>query len=195
MRTLAFGYSTRCNVKCEHCVAADAIPENIKMELGQAKEIIAELAGAQVRGISFTAGEPLIYLDDIAELVGLCHDYGMYTRVVTNSFWAKTPELAESYVVRLKENGLSQLRLSYSRWHQKNIDRQNILNAARSCQENGLDYFISFVTDFSELDDAFELYLREHGLKFFQSQSFLPAEPTRLSVCLYAPIIKQTAAR
>ncbi len=167
MRTIAFGYSTQCNVKCEHCVAADAIPENVKMELAQAKEIIVELANAQVRGISFTAGEPLIYLDDIAELVGLCRDHGMYTRVVTNSFWAKTAKLADAYIIRLKKKGLSQLRLSYSRWHQKNIARQNILNAAQSCQQNGLDYFISFVTDFSEQDDAFEHYLRDHGLKFF----------------------------
>ena len=167
MRKIAFGYSTRCNIKCEHCVAADAIPENSKMELAQAKEIIAELAGAQIRGISFTAGEPLIYLDEITELVGLCQEYGIYTRVVTNSFWAKTPALADSYTVQLKENGLSQLRMSYSRWHQKNIARRNILNAAQSCKKNGLDYFISFVTDFSEQDDAFEQYLRDHSLRFF----------------------------
>ncbi len=167
MRTLAFGYSTRCNIKCEHCVAADAIPKNIKMALNQAKKIIGQLAAAQVQGISFTAGEPLIYLNDIAELVGLCRDYDMYTRVVTNSFWAKSPELADSVVVQLKEQGLAQLRLSYSRWHQKNIPQQNILNAARSCHKNGLDYFISFVTDFSEQDDNFEHFLRQHNLKFF----------------------------
>ena len=167
MRKIAFGYSTRCNIKCEHCVAADAIPNNVKMELAQAKEIIAEMAGAQIRGISFTAGEPLIYLDEISELVGLCQEYGIYTRVVTNSFWGKTPALADTYTVQLKEKGLSQLRLSYSRWHQKNIARQNILNAAQNCQKIGLDYFISFVTDFSEQDDAFEQYLRDHGLKFF----------------------------
>ncbi len=167
MRKIAFGYSTRCNIKCEHCVAADAIPENSKMELGQAKEIIAEMADARIKGISFTAGEPLIYLNDIAELVSLCQEYEIYTRVVSNSFWAKTAESADSYIGKLKENGLSQMRLSYSRWHQKNIARRNIVNAAESCKRNGLDYFISFVTDFSELDDDFEDYLREHSLKFF----------------------------
>jgi sulfatase maturation enzyme AslB (radical SAM superfamily) len=167
MRKIAFGYSTRCNVKCEHCVAADGIQESAKMELALAKEIIGELAAAQVRGVSFTAGEPLIYLDDITELVNLCRKYEIYTRVVTNSFWAKSPNLADSYTVQLKGNGLSQLRLSYSRWHQKNIARQNILNAAESCNKIGLDYFISFVTDFSEKDDAYESYLREHQLRFF----------------------------
>lgn len=137
------------------------------MELAQAKSLIGEMARAHVRGISFTAGEPLLYLDDICELVNLCRAHGIYTRVVTNSFWAKTPALAESYVSQLKENGLSQLRLSYSRWHQKNIARQNVLQAAQSCQKIGLDYFISFVTDFSEHDDTVEHYLRDHKLKFF----------------------------
>ena len=167
MRKIAFGYSTRCNVKCEHCVAADAILENVKMELAQAREIIVAMAAAQVQGISFTAGEPLLYLDDISELIGLCREYGIYTRVVTNAFWAKTPEGADRTIVQLKEHGLSQLRMSYSRWHQKNIARRNILNAAESCKRNGLEYFISFVTDFSEEDDGFEEYLRKHTLRFF----------------------------
>jgi hypothetical protein len=41
------------------------------------------------------------------------------------------------------------------------------LTAARSCQKIGLDYFISFVTDFSQEDDPYEHFLREHGLIFF----------------------------
>jgi hypothetical protein len=137
------------------------------MDLSQAKKIIVKLAGAQVKGISFTAGEPLIYLDDICELLRICRESGIYTRIVTNSFWAKTPERAESYIAELKACGLSQLRLSYSRWHQKNVKQDNITNAAQACRKNGLDYFISFVTDFSEQDDIYEEYLRQHQFKFF----------------------------
>jgi organic radical activating enzyme len=166
MRKIAFGYSTRCNIKCEHCVAADG-RKNEKMDLLQAKDIISELANSQVQGISFTAGEPLIYLDDICELLQTCRKQKLYTRVVTNSFWAKTAQQADDYIVRLRESGLSQLRLSYSRWHQKNVARENIVNAARSCMKHRLEYFVSFVTDFSEQDDIFEEYLREHKLLFF----------------------------
>lgn len=167
MRKIALGYSTRCNVRCEHCVAADAVLDSAKMELAQARDIIGDMAAAHVRGLSFTAGEPLLYLDDICRLLSLCKQYGIYSRVVTNSFWAKTPAIAESIVARLQENGLCQLRLSYSRWHQKNISSQNVVHAAKSCQKNGLEYFVSFVTDFSEEDDAFEEYLRENELLFF----------------------------
>ena len=167
MRKLAFGYSTKCNIRCEHCVATKDIPDSRKMDHNKAKEIILEMAGADVGGISFSAGEPFLYFNEIAELVKLCKQVGIYTRIVTNSFWAKTAESSDCLVSELKENGLCQLRLSYSRWHQKNINKNNVLNAAHSCQKIGVNYFISFVTDFSKEDDQHEQFLRNHCLTFF----------------------------
>ena len=167
MRKLAFGYSTRCNIKCEHCVATEDIPGNGKMDIDKAKEIIVELAQAGVGGISFSAGEPFLYFKEIGALIKQCRKIGIYTRIVTNSYWAKTAESSDILVGELKENGLCQLRLSYSRWHQKNVPENNILNAVRSCQKIGLDYFISFVTDCSKEDGPYEQFLRDHGLTFF----------------------------
>ncbi len=167
MRKIAFGYSTRCNIRCSHCVAAGEIPDLKKMELPKAKEIIRELSATGVTGISFTAGEPFIYFNDLLEMVGLCRDLGMYTRIVTNSYWARSGEKVEEHLRQLKQQGLCQLRLSFSRWHQQHVSHENVMNAARGCVNNGIDYFISFVTDFSEDDDRYEKYLREHCLKFF----------------------------
>ncbi len=167
MRKLAFGYSTRCNIRCDHCVAVGDIPDNRKMDHNNAKKIIIDMAQAGVGGISFSAGEPFLYFNKIAELVKLCSQIGIYTRIVTNSFWAKTAAYSDRFVSELKENGLCQLRLSYSRWHQKNVNRNNVLNAAHSCQKIGLNYFISFITDFSMEDDPYEVFLRDHCLKFF----------------------------
>lgn len=167
MRKLAFGYSTRCNLRCEHCVATEDIPSNTKMDFVRAKEIIIEMAQAGVGGVSFSAGEPFLYFDEIAELEKICSQIGIYTRIVTNSYWAKTAEAADNHISVLKQNGLSQLRLSYSRWHQKNVDRNNVLNAAQSCRKFGVDCFISFVTDFTREDDRFEQFLRDNNLKYF----------------------------
>lgn len=167
MRKIAFGYSTRCNIRCAHCVAASDKPQHIMMELSQAKEIIRDLAKAAVSGISFTAGEPFIYFDDLLELIQLCTEQNIYTRVVTNSFWAGTPESAARHIVMLRKSGLCQLRLSYSRWHQQHIPCENIRNAADACLKEGVDYFISFVTDFTGEDDLYEQFLRDKNLKFF----------------------------
>jgi MoaA/NifB/PqqE/SkfB family radical SAM enzyme len=167
MRNIAFGYSTRCNIRCAHCVAAGDIPDYKKMELAKAKEIIREMALAGVTGISFTAGEPFIYFDDLLELVSLCSELNIYTRIVTNSYWAKSPKKAEEKLGMLQRCGLSQLRLSYSRWHQQHVLRENVLYAALTCVQKGIDYFISFVTDFTEEDDEYEQFLRDNKLKYF----------------------------
>ncbi|MBU0674516.1 MAG: radical SAM protein [Proteobacteria bacterium] len=167
MRKLAFGYSTRCTIRCAHCVASGDHPNSIKMDHETAKGLILELARAGVGGVSFSAGEPMLYRNEIGELVKLCRHSSIYTRIVTNSFWARTDEVADQLVAELKENGLCQLRLSFSRWHQQHVSRDNILRAAQSCRKIGLEYFVSFITDFSEEDDPYEQYLRDHGLTFF----------------------------
>jgi len=148
-------------------VATEDLPDNSKMDHGRARELIGQLARAGVGGISFSAGEPFLYGAEIAELVQLCKEHGIYSRIVTNSFWAKSAQAADTLVLALREKGLCQLRLSYSRWHQQHISRDNVVQAARSCQKNGLPYFISFVTDFSAADDPHEQFLRDHGLLFF----------------------------
>ena len=167
MRNIAFGYSSRCNISCTHCVAAGEIPESTKMDLAEAKEIIRDMARAGITGISFTAGEPFIYFDDLLELVTLCREKHIYTRIVTNSSWAVNPEKTKKLLGMLKQSGLCQLRLSYSRWHQHKVPRQNVLHAALGCMETDIDYFISFVTDFSTEDDVLEHYLRDNDLKYF----------------------------
>lgn len=167
VRQIAFGYSTQCNIRCGHCVAADASPGSARMNFDRAKQVIREMARCHVTGISFTAGEPLLFMDDICRLIRICRENKIYSRVVTNGYWAKSPEDSDRVVSELMSHGLSQLRLSFSRWHQEHINRDNIVYAASSCQKTGLDYFVSFVTDFSEKDDRFEAFLRHHRLKYF----------------------------
>jgi len=89
VRQTAFGYSTKCNIRCGHYVAADASPGTAKMDFDRAKDIIQEMARCHVTGISFTAGEPLLFFDDICKLIQLCRKNGIYSRIVTNGYRAK----------------------------------------------------------------------------------------------------------
>ncbi len=167
MRKIAFGYSTRCNIRCSHCVAGNDNTTPIKMKLDLAKQILEEMAGSGVRGVSFTAGEPFLYFEDLLELVDTCKRNKIYSRVVTNSYWAKSLDKARHYAKRLAQQGLCQMRLSYSRWHREHVARKNILHAAQACSEMGIDYFISFITDFSREDDTNEEFLQDNSLKYF----------------------------
>lgn len=166
-RKTAFGYSTQCNIRCDHCVAKGETQKPSTMDFFKATSLIHKMAKANVKGVSFTAGEPLIFLSELIELVNICYGHNIFTRIVTNCFWAKTANASDSIIQRLKTAGLSQLRISFSKWHQKNINKQNILNAANSCKKIGVNYYISFVTDFSDEDEIYEDFLRDNGLKFF----------------------------
>jgi MoaA/NifB/PqqE/SkfB family radical SAM enzyme len=166
-RQIAFGYSTRCNMKCGHCVAAEGSPGADKMDFVRAKEIIEEMADVGVTGVSFTAGEPLLFKDDLYGLIRVARQNRIYTRVVTNGFWAGRLDHAEKVVSALVESGLSQMRLSTSRWHQENVKPENIVRAADACVKEGLNYFVSFITDFSGADDALETFLQQNGLRYF----------------------------
>jgi organic radical activating enzyme len=63
-------------------VAAGAVPDYKKMELSKAKEVIRDMAAVDVTGISFTAGEPFLYFSDLLELIALCRELNIYTRIV-----------------------------------------------------------------------------------------------------------------
>lgn len=167
MRNIAFGYSSRCNIRCDHCVAAEGDIAESKMNIDTALWAIDQLAKAGVTGISFTAGEPFIYFTDLLQLINRCRKHNIYSRVVTNSFWAKDRNTAHNRLSQMKEAGLSQLRLSFSRWHQEHVAKENVVEAAQSCNALGICYFVSFVTDFSDIDAPYENFLRANQLKFF----------------------------
>lgn len=167
MRKIAFGYSNRCNISCGHCVAADPGLQREKMDLDMARSIIRQAKSAEVGGISFTAGEPFIYFDDMLALIGLCSALGIYSRVVTNCSWADNDDKTLEYIELLRRCGLGQLRLSCSRWHQQQVDIENVARAAGACRRAGVACYVSFVTDFTRADDHIEEYLMAKKLVYF----------------------------
>ena len=166
MESLAIGYSSKCNNRCAHCIARPAFPDEVKMDFEQAKSIILQANSLGVKKIRFTLGEPFIYTDDIKKLVSLCRGLGITTMIVTNAFWASSLEKSDELVKELIECGLTQLRISASRFHQEKIDLQNVVNAAQSCIRHKMDYYISFITDYSDEDADIEQVLGENGLNY-----------------------------
>jgi hypothetical protein len=136
------------------------------MPLDTAERILGDLAGAGVKGISFTLGEPLLHYEDLLRLIRRSDGLGLFTRVVTSACWADSAAGADRIAAGLRRSGLSQLRVSCSRWHQAEIPRVNLANAADACGKHGLNCFVSFLTDFSPEDDRLEAFLRERRLRY-----------------------------
>jgi len=168
MRLMGIGYSTKCNLHCKHCFVDTAREyyDNCTMELDHALDLINEAHEADVKGIFFTVGEPLLFHDDIKILIARCNQHKILTRVVTNGYWASTPEEADTMVSELVEAGLNHIRISCDRFHQEEVPMANIVNAVDSCNKYRLLYNVSFVTDFTEQDKDIELELKSNSLKY-----------------------------
>jgi len=63
----------------------------IILDHDKAKELIVEMCQVDVDGISFSAGEPFLYFNKIAELVKLCRQIGIYTKIFTKMWRVSLP--------------------------------------------------------------------------------------------------------
>ena len=111
---LVLQYTDACNARCPQC--SMRITERFKrskMDLDSAKRIIDAAAQRGVRALSFTGGEPLLYLDEIVDLLKHARAAGInFTRTGTNGFLFANPERPDylnrvtETVERLAESGL-----------------------------------------------------------------------------------------
>jgi MoaA/NifB/PqqE/SkfB family radical SAM enzyme len=85
---LIIQYTDRCNARCPQCsMRVTNRFRRSTLGLDSAKRVIEDAAERGVKAISFTGGEPLLYLDDIVTLVGHARKMGIeYTRTGTNGF-------------------------------------------------------------------------------------------------------------
>ena len=81
-------YTDHCNASCPQCGMRREAPfERSLLGVDRAKEIIDRAARAGVSAISITGGEPLLFLDDVVELLRHAGQAGIpYLRTGTNGF-------------------------------------------------------------------------------------------------------------
>jgi hypothetical protein len=81
-------YTDHCNASCPQCGMRREAPfQRSLLGVDRAKEIIDRAARAGVSAVSFTGGEPLLFLDDVVELLRHAGQAGIpYLRTGTNGF-------------------------------------------------------------------------------------------------------------
>ncbi|MDR4506876.1 MAG: radical SAM protein [Candidatus Brocadiaceae bacterium] len=115
---LILQYTDICNAKCPQC--SMRVEENFfrsKMNIDRAKKIIDFAAENDIRALSFTGGEPLLFFDDVIALLKHAGSAGIkYTRTGTNGFLFMHSDKKDytSRITRIAE-ALSETKL-YSFW-------------------------------------------------------------------------------
>jgi len=111
---LIIQYTDRCNATCPQCgMRVTNRFSRSTLGLDSTKRLIEDAAERGVKAISFTGGEPLLYLHDITTLVSHARKMGIeYTRTGTNGFLfanSDSPGFEESVAKvadKLAESGL-----------------------------------------------------------------------------------------
>jgi MoaA/NifB/PqqE/SkfB family radical SAM enzyme len=87
-------YTDHCNASCPQCgMRRSADFGRSTLGVAKARQVIEQAAQAGVKALSFTGGEPLLYLDDIVELLQHAGRCGIpYLRTGTNGFLFRDPE-------------------------------------------------------------------------------------------------------
>ena len=85
---LVIQYTDMCNARCPQCgMRATESFRRSTLGLDKAKKIIDHAASNGIAAISLTGGEPLLFLDAVAELISYARSAGIkYTRTGTNGF-------------------------------------------------------------------------------------------------------------
>lgn len=143
---LTFIVTRRCPLQCEHCVMESGpwyqehlTAEDMKAWLGAANEF-------GITRVSYSGGDPVLYLQDLVDTMAFAHDLGMKNSLFTSAFWASTVEQGKSLLARLK--GLDILGLSTSSFHESFVPLSRIANAVAAAVELGLKAVEVQIADF-----------------------------------------------
>jgi MoaA/NifB/PqqE/SkfB family radical SAM enzyme len=116
------------------------------MDLKLGIKAINEAAILGADWISLTGGEPFLEQKLMEDLIAYSNQKDLKTEVVTNGFWAKTPELSTHILESLKKHGLKILNLSIDDFHQEQIPINYIRNAYQAAQKLGIKIVIMTTT-------------------------------------------------
>ncbi|HUJ16735.1 MAG TPA: radical SAM protein [Nitrospirota bacterium] len=111
---LVLQYTDACNARCPQCsMRVTELFRRSKLDRDSAKRIIDAAAQRGVKALSFTGGEPLLYLDEIVDLLKHAKAAGIkFTRTGTNGYLFANPDRPDylnrvtETVEKLAESGL-----------------------------------------------------------------------------------------
>jgi MoaA/NifB/PqqE/SkfB family radical SAM enzyme len=106
LRTVLFGVTTKCALRCEHCYEWDNLNTREKLSLTDLERIVEQLLDYGAAQIHLGGGEPMMRFDDVAALIAKYQDRTSFW-IVTSGFHV-TRERAQI----LKQSGLTGLCVS-----------------------------------------------------------------------------------
>lgn len=172
--SVALMVTRRCNMSCGHCSVESHPKLASGPELAVLLERIEALADVGVSYVLLTGGEPMLRKEIVLELLRRGSQRGLVMGLYSNGFWGKKPEVAEGILKELKTAGLSNLALSFDRFHADFQSVEPVIHIARAAQQLQISVRVSITRSRHEesLEPALEKLARLDGvpIRFYDLQ-------------------------
>jgi MoaA/NifB/PqqE/SkfB family radical SAM enzyme len=140
--------TSRCNIKCRHCIYDCQPSSTKKLSKPLLKDLIRQASNLpSLRSVIFTGGEAFLEYENLVESIALCGELDLESSVVTNGYWALNPNITKQKLKKL--NGLNILYVSTDSFHQEFVPVDRIRNIIEACNEFGIKCIvrISYLND------------------------------------------------
>ena len=180
-RVIGFLITLKCNAACQHCCFESGPKRTESMTRDQALSYVRQVAEVgYLRGISITGGEAFLDYALLRDVIREAGTHGLSARVVSNCFWALSPERARAKLTPLVGHGLTELSVSYDAVHEEFVRRERVRFAVAAALELGLKVVVSTVHANGNMDDHIsriqdELELPENDRLFIMPGYIVPS--------------------
>ncbi len=138
----------KCNFWCNHCSVGSSPRTVMPMPRELLIKILTEMREVpSAKVVVFTGGEATLRKDLLLEGIALAKQGGYLTRVVSNGWWAQTPERARAMVRELQNAGLDELNTSYDDFHAPFASIECVINLVQAAMEAGLRVGLGVIVD------------------------------------------------
>ena len=123
-----------CTFECDHCFLYSSPAAEGTMTLPQVRDLLEQARDVgTVEWIYFEGGEPFLFAASLVEGARLARHMGFEVGIVTNGYWALSPDDAQVNLRPLAEIGLGDLSVSDDTFHygeqQENNRRHEVTRA------------------------------------------------------------------
>jgi hypothetical protein len=138
LTSLHFLLTYQCPFECDHCFVWGGPRQSGVMTLSQIRLILEQCRElGTVSSVCFEGGEPFMYYATLLKAVRLAVEMGFTVGLVSNAYWATSPEDALA-ALQPFSGLLSDLSLSSDLFHSDELVSRQSLNACQAAEQLGI---------------------------------------------------------
>ena len=135
LKGVHFLLTYRCDLECDHCFAWGSPKAKGVFTLKQIRNILTEAKKlGTVNYVSIEGGEPFLYYPVMIKTMREAVNLGFHVEILSNCYWATSPEDAQEWLLPIAEAKNVELSLSSDLYHGESWQTEEAKNAARAAR-------------------------------------------------------------